>query len=243
MGQLLYEWNELDRARGFLWQGLELGKQWSHWQILFIGYASLIDIALAGGDDAAALALLDEWQTAAERIDQQWVMPAFEAHRALILMRTERLGEALEWVSGFGIPGDGGMPYAMEDQALILARICIAGGDLDRAVGLLARLRAGAEAGGRQGRLIEVGALESLGLAARGDIPGALEALTQALNLAQPEDYVRTFVDLGEQMRRLLERVTFMPEYTARLLTAYADTGASGGPTGDCRERHLPRTI
>jgi len=231
MGRLLYEWNELDRARELLRQGLELGKQWSHWEILFIGYASLIDVALAGGDDATALAILDEWQTEAQRIDMQLVMPVFHAHRALILMRTGRLGEALEWASSFGIPGDGGIPYAMEDQALILARICIAGGDLDRAVGLLARLRAGAEGGGRQGRLIQTGALESLLLDAQGDSRGALEILTRALNLAQPEGYVRTFVDLGEPMRRLLERVTSMPDYTARLLTA--DAALQGRPIQD----------
>ncbi len=231
MGRLLYEWNELDRAHELLRQGLELGKQWSHWEILFLGYASLIDVALAGGDDATALAILDEWQTEAKRIDMQLAMPVFYAHRALIMMRTGRLGEALEWASSFGIPGDGGIPYAMEDQALILARICIAGGDLDRADGLLARLRAGAEGGGRQGRLVQTGALESLLLDSQGDGPGALEALTQALTLAQPEGYVRTFVDLGEPMRRLLERVTSMPEYTARLLTA--DAAPQRGPVQD----------
>jgi len=222
MGRLLYEWNELDRARELLQQGLDLGKQWSHWEILFLGYASLIDVALARGDDATALAILDEWHSEAKRIEVQLAMPVFYAHRALILMRTGRLGEALEWASSFGIPGDGEIPYAMEDQALILARICVAGGDLDRAVRLLMRLRAGAEGGGRQGRLIQTGALESLLLDAQGDSPGALEVLTQALTLAQPEGYLRTFVDLGEPMQRLLERVTSLPDYTARLLTADA---------------------
>ncbi len=222
MGRLLYEWNELDRARELLRQGLELGKQWSHWEILFLGYASLIDVALAGGRDATALAILDEWQTEAKRIDMPLVMPVFFAHRALILMRTGHVGKALEWASGFGIPGDGGIPSAMDDQALILARICIAGKRLDRAAGLLGRLRAGAEGGGRQGRLIQTGALESLLLDAQGDSAGALEVLTWALTLAQPEGYVRTFVDLGEPMRRLLERVTSIPDYTARLLTADA---------------------
>ncbi|MCJ7549816.1 MAG: LuxR C-terminal-related transcriptional regulator, partial [Anaerolineae bacterium] len=153
------------------------------------------------------------------------------AHRALILMRTGRLGEALEWASSLGVPNDGGIPYAMEDQALILARLCIAGGHLARAVGLLARLRAGAEGGGRQGRLIQIGALESLLLDAQGDSSGALEILTQTLTLAQPERYVRTFVDLGEPMRQLLERVTSMRDYAARL--EMADTAAQGRPIQD----------
>ncbi|MCD6287294.1 MAG: hypothetical protein J7M39_15405 [Anaerolineae bacterium] len=46
--------------------------------------------------------------------------------------------------------------------------------------------RAGAEGGGRQGRLIQTGALESQLLDAQGDGPGALEVLTEALTLAQP---------------------------------------------------------
>jgi LuxR family maltose regulon positive regulatory protein len=57
----------------------------------------------------------------------------------------------------------------------------------------------------------------------QGDIPAALVPLQRALRLAEPEDYVRVFVDEGPPMAiLLLEAATrgIMPGYTARLLAA-----------------------
>jgi LuxR family transcriptional regulator, maltose regulon positive regulatory protein len=70
--------------------------------------------------------------------------------------------------------------------------------------------------------------IELLVLRARNDEPGALSTLRKALALAEPEGYVRTFVDEGEPMadplRRLLktwkkERPGDVPlEYVGKLL-------------------------
>jgi LuxR family maltose regulon positive regulatory protein len=76
--------------------------------------------------------------------------------------------------------------------------------------------------------------IELLVLRARNDEPGALSTLRKALALAEPEGYVRTFVDEGEPMadllRRLLktwkkERPGDVPlEYVGKLLEALSAT-------------------
>ena len=72
------------------------------------------------------------------------------------------------------------------------------------AMGLLERLLQAAEAGGRTGSVIEILVLQALAHQAQGDIPAALVPLERALTLAEPEGYVRMFVDEGPPMAQLL---------------------------------------
>ena len=72
------------------------------------------------------------------------------------------------------------------------------------ALGLLARLLQAAEEGGRTGSVIEILMLQALAHHAQGDLPRALASLERALTLAEPEGYVRVFVDEGEPMRLLI---------------------------------------
>jgi LuxR family maltose regulon positive regulatory protein len=58
----------------------------------------------------------------------------------------------------------------------------------------------------------------------QGGIPAALVALSRAMALAEPEGYVRSFVDEGPPMARLLEAAVkrgIAPAYARRLLTAF----------------------
>jgi LuxR family maltose regulon positive regulatory protein len=70
----------------------------------------------------------------------------------------------------------------------------------------LTRLLRAAEDGGRIGSVIDTLVLLALAHDARGDIPAALEALERALVLAQPEGYVRVFVQAGPPVAGLLRR-------------------------------------
>jgi LuxR family maltose regulon positive regulatory protein len=91
-------------------------------------------------------------------------------------------------------------------------------------VGLLRRLRAAAEAGTRTGSVIEILVLEALAAADGGDRAAALVALEQALTAAEPEGYVRMFLDEGHAMKALLSeasrRVT-TTDYISELLAGW----------------------
>jgi LuxR family maltose regulon positive regulatory protein len=77
--------------------------------------------------------------------------------------------------------------------------------------------------------LLEVLLLRALALQQQGDQVGALTLLERALALAQPEGYIRLFLDEGTPMIILLCQAyaqQIMPEYVATLLEAAGERAA-----------------
>jgi LuxR family maltose regulon positive regulatory protein len=65
-------------------------------------------------------------------------------------------------------------------------------------------LHRAAASAGRSGSLIEILILQAITFSAQKRSEEALAALERALTLAEPEGYVRTFVDEGEPMREVI---------------------------------------
>lgn len=58
----------------------------------------------------------------------------------------------------------------------------------------------------------------------RGDTPAALKPLQRALALAEPEGYIRIFIDEGASMAQLLREAAshgVMPDYISKLLVVF----------------------
>jgi LuxR family maltose regulon positive regulatory protein len=119
---------------------------------------------------------------------------------------------------------------------LARVRVLIAQAHYARALGVLERLLAAANASGRAGWVIEILALQALVLQAQKDESAAVGALESALKLAEPEGYVRTFVDEGQSMAALLRKAHsrgIARDYTEDLLAAFGtpDTQRRDQPT------------
>ena len=113
---------------------------------------------------------------------------------------------------------------------------------LSEAMGLLERLLNAAEEGGRIGSVIEILVLQAMAHHAQGDLPAALLPLRHALAMAEPEGYVRMFLDEGPGMMQLLREASVresMPEYTEQLLAAFEaeEAACPGRPCGKPREK------
>jgi LuxR family maltose regulon positive regulatory protein len=89
-----------------------------------------------------------------------------------------------------------------------LARLLLAQEKPELALEMLGSLRPAVEGKQLTAMVIDALVLQALALQAREEMPYALDRLNQALSLAQPEGYVRTFVNEGEAMQALLHRVT-----------------------------------
>jgi LuxR family maltose regulon positive regulatory protein len=141
------------------------------------------------------------------------------------------LGEALGWALEQGLSAHDDLSYLREFEHITLARVLLARYKSDRAdgsmleaTGLLERLLQAAEEGGRTGSVIEILVLQALAHEAQDESPSALVSLERALALAEPEGYVRIFVDEGRPMAQLLSEAAargIMPDYTAKLLAVF----------------------
>ena len=188
-----------------------------------------------------ALDLLDE----AERLYYSVPFPDVRpvaALKARVWLAQGRLDDALAWVRERGLSLDDELSYLREFEHITLARVRIAQVDSDPAErslhepqALLERLLNAAEEGERTGSVIEILVLQALAHHAQGDIPAALVPLERALTLAEPEGYVRIFVDEGSPMAQLLQTAAahgIVPDYVARLLSVW-EAGRQGedGPS------------
>lgn len=106
----------------------------------------------------------------------------------------------------------------------VAARLWIAEGRPAQAIALLESALPIAEQASRVGLVIEYEILIALAAQALGQSEKALSALGRALALAEPEGYVRIFVDEGRAVSGLLYEAAsrgIKPEYAGRLLAAF----------------------
>jgi LuxR family maltose regulon positive regulatory protein len=231
LGELLVERGDLEAAAQYLLTSQKLGERsattdWMH--RLCMSQARLKE---AQGDLDGALGLLEE----AERVHVRNPLPDLRpvaALKARVWLKQGRLAEALGWARGQGLSVDDDIRYTREFEYITLARVLMAAagsdreaGSLDQATRLLGRLLQAAETGGRMGSAIQILLLQALAFQAQDDLPNALPPLERALGLAEPEGYVRTFVDEGETMRLLIKEQSRNRHHP---LSGYADRLLAG---------------
>ena len=218
MGKILFEWNDLPAAERSLAEGLELLGQGGIGGSFGGGHAVLAQVRQARGDRTGALEAAHQAVDIARRENIPRLIGLAEACRARVWLAQGRIDLASRWAGEYRRAGE--VEYLRELEDLTLARVLLAEG---RAAGALAVLdaRLGPAVGaGRLGAAIEMQVLRALALP---DAGAALDALGQALALAEPEGYVRPFLDGGEPLCALLKRAAaagIAPRYAAGLLAA-----------------------
>jgi LuxR family maltose regulon positive regulatory protein len=238
MAEVRYERGELDAALEHATQGVALSRQLGWTRLLVAGLAILAWIRHAQGDRAGALAAIREAQRVEWSPTMVGLLNPLPAVRARLALAHGETADAARWVQERGLGVDDEPSYPREGEHLVLARVLLAQQAPQRALGLLERLHALAEAQGRTDSVIEVRALQALALHAGGDQAAALGMLAEALTLGAPEEYLRVFVDEGPPMAALLHQllagrrqerpaaVDAVPrEYLARLVDAFEQAG------------------
>jgi LuxR family transcriptional regulator, maltose regulon positive regulatory protein len=230
MSELYREYDDLEAATQHLLRSKEQGEHTGFPQNRYRWRVAMARIREAQGDLDGTLDLLDE----AERLYVSDFSPNARPIAALkvrVWVRQGRLGEALVWARERGLSAEDDLSYLREFEHITLVRVLIARYKSDReersiheAIGLLERLLQAAEEGERTGSVIEILVLQALAHQIRGEIPAALKPLERALTLAEPEGYVRTFVDEGPSMEQLLLEAAargIVPDYTDKLLAVF----------------------
>ncbi|HSN78086.1 MAG TPA: LuxR C-terminal-related transcriptional regulator [Anaerolineae bacterium] len=213
LARICYEWNDLDVAEQYGQLSLQLARQYDRAIDRFvISEVFLARLKLARGDAAGAAVMLAETEQSVRQYNFVQRMPEVAAAHVLMLLRQGDVAAAARLVQTHDLP-------------ISQARVFLAQGDAPQAMALLAPLRRQMEARGWQDERLRVMVLEAIALHAHHEKDKAMHLLGEALALAEPGGFIRLFVDEGQAMALLLTEVAArgtMPEYTARLLAAFA---------------------
>ena len=248
LGELAHEQGHWEAAREYLRQSEEIGQQGALDNWPYSLYLVQAQMKQTQGDLDGALVLLD----AAARLYHRNPVPDLRpaaARRARLWLRQGRLADAFAWAHECGLSFTDDLAYRREFEHITLARVLLASyaqnqheQTLREAIDLLERLWQAAEAGGRRGSEIEILVLLALAYQAQGNLPLALGRLEMALALAEPEGYVRVFVDEGRPMAELLVQVKAqdgaITAYTQELLKVF--TELSGDQSTDLTAGSVP---
>jgi LuxR family maltose regulon positive regulatory protein len=153
-------------------------------------------------------------------------VPVYQAKLCLMAGEPDRV---IEWMAEKNLSPDDPVTAEFEQHYLLLARALIAEREAGRAIPLLTNLLLSAESGGRMRLVMEIQAVQGLARQAMGETRRAVEALDRALELAEPEGFIRPFLDLGAPMAVLLKKAAESGanrELARRLLDKFGDTAA-----------------
>jgi len=230
--RLAVERNDLAAAAEYLRRGEDLGEQAGLPQNAYRWRVASALLREAQGDVETALGLLTE----AERVYTGDFSPNVQplpALRARMLAAHGRWEPATQWARRHGVTPPDKLSYLREYEHLTLARVLLAQHAVDGSsallrdvVGLLERLLAAADAGGRHGTVIEALALSAVAHRESGHEARAITLLRRALAMAEPEGYVRVFAAGGPPMTALLKATRRQDPgsvYLRRLLDASTD--------------------
>jgi LuxR family maltose regulon positive regulatory protein len=250
-GEVLAEFDDLDGAIDRANKGMLLAGRSMDLAMLGWGYMCLARILYSRGEYAAITRIVEEVEaTARESNVPVWIMSQMAVWQARVWLAQDKLEAAYRWARTGGLiaTGEPKPPHELDFfrlmEYIVRARILIAQERLDEAMNLLQPLLEAAESGDRTTRVIEILNLQALTLQAGGETARAVNTLARALSLAEPEGFVRAFVEEGPPMARLLYEAAargIAPDYAGKLLAAFEATTKDQGPrTKDKGERSFP---
>ena len=233
----LYERNDLDEAMRCVTKGLELSKQARSIDTIEDGYSNLAMLQKALGNPAAALEAIQALENAALKGGHSDWMATACAIRSQLWLQEGNMAAASRCAQESRLRAGDGADFVREFAEIAMARVLVvralSGGatqsdEASQALRSLAGLLQTAEAAMRMGSMIKILALQALAFQAQSDMDQAMSTLERALSLAEPEGFVRTFVDEGAPMAWFLQQAAargIALPYVSGLLTAFGAEG------------------
>jgi LuxR family transcriptional regulator, maltose regulon positive regulatory protein len=210
IGEVLCERNELEGAMQSLRDGIHLLQGTTERSILARSHTALARAQRAKGDIESARLTLQrggEWLVQME-ISATAARAWLDAQQVRLAISQGDLTSGLSWSQTVQVGEESAVGYV---QQLTLVRVRLAQYQHDpqprwltEATQLLTALLVAAETNGWMSHVIEIWLLAALVAHAQRARVAAQDALTHALALAEPEGYVRIFVDEGEPVRLML---------------------------------------
>lgn len=230
MAMLSYEWNDLDVAQEHVRQAYEFEGNWGNADTLVSSQVMQARIHQARGDERAANEVMHSVEELLQTRRLTATGPGWvDMVRVWLWLAQGNLEACNRWVDAHpNVPVE---QFTGEEERLILARILVARGDHEEALKRLTVLIRENESVEFMGNIIELLILQALALKHKGDQSAAQETLLRALALAEPEGYIRVFIDQGKPMQELLKKVKSdgqTRKYLNKLLASFGGESTQG---------------
>ena len=236
LSEVLREQNELDEARQRVTGAMARMPAWSMPVDQLFAHLVLVHIQESQGDLANAFETL----RAAKNLEATYPAATSVLSRTVVLDEIRLHLASGDFVTAARLMGSiqvnaSQIVFLREQELIVLARVRLAQGRPDKAASILSQIARDPGIRERMSLWIEALTLQACVLKTLGDQEAALNVLIKALALAEPEGFVRVFVDEGKAMKSLIadcrlmiengsatldERLNLLP-YIDRLLTAF----------------------
>jgi LuxR family maltose regulon positive regulatory protein len=217
LARIFYEWNDLASADQHERRGFLSAEQYEQAFDRYINsQIFLARLRLAREDMAGASDVLEQTSQFARQRHYAHGIPEVAAAQVLTFLRQGNLADAARLAQIHNLP-------------LSQARVYLAQGDASAALAVLAPVRQQMEAKGWQDERLKVMVLQTVALHLHGERDRAAQVLAEALALAEPGGFIRTFLDEGVPMAALLTKMEdgemgespHVKEYIRQLLIAF----------------------
>jgi len=229
LGELAYEWNQLAQAdRHFEAAADELrrGNPLVFPQALVAQAFAL----QARGRQEESLETMSQAVELARSSNITWMASNVAAAQARLALQQGHLEAAVHWAEKCGLNVGDDISINHLAEYMTLARIRLAFGQAEDAGDLLSQVDDFVQSLELTGRLLEVRLLRALVCQAVGEQEEALGNLKQAVTLAAPDGYIRSFLDEGRELAALLEQVTVAEPLATKHLDRLKRAFASSSP-------------
>lgn len=232
LGYIHYLWNELDAAKEHLSAGIELCRQVGYIMDQIVGHSLQARVFHALGEPELADEALSQGERLCDLMKgylyaRRWMDDSNVRNWGA----TGKLDAVRSWVKSCGLSTADPPTFMREIEEIILARALLNlsydthnGSIPDDLIPFMDRIREAAGAAGWVSKEIEILILQSLAIWQMKDKERSLAVLESALKLAEPEGFIRPFLDEGELARKLLSELTSSSEtghFSRKLLDAF----------------------
>jgi LuxR family maltose regulon positive regulatory protein len=234
IARVLYELNELDRADQHLQEGVKLGQQMADGRAEKVGYCLWAKVQIAKGDLASAFLSIQNAEQAVSKAEIDFDLRGGEYPLVRLWLKERKIKDLDKWLEENTATIEEITHFKTKFTLTTHARVLIAlyrehqdDVYIRKALDLLDGLLELADNNGWGSKVIEILALQAVAFQENGNSELAQTKIEQALTLAEPEGFTRTFVDEGPPMASLLYEALkreIAPAYVQRLLATFPVT-------------------
>ncbi|MFB9277612.1 LuxR C-terminal-related transcriptional regulator [Cohnella cellulosilytica] len=205
-GEYMYEWNRLEEAERHWERTKQLGEAYHNPIAIAFGHILLAKLACARGQFDRMNQLLNDVEEKIEPRLYPNLNAYIDVYQAYIRWMAGDVPKAMRWLQRTNLRWKDEIPSTMLLEYGTLACLLMEQGKLNEAEFLLGRLIHAAERSGRKRDRLRLLIQHSLLAERQGNTMLSMDRLEEVLSWAEPEGYLRTFIDAGSPLMALLRQ-------------------------------------